>query len=219
MRNIYMLFQKAPLWSHWFLAERVVTLSITTAAHGFSSDHVQVCISYFKAFTNSCIFFHGRSQNTTLYRHMTFSPPVGCISEHANTKMAIGKRINITDFNIRLSRKNSICRNHWWCMFSSVGFSSCWLWSPQSLYILENHSSNRVTAALLSCFRELSQKNKHQISRGRKDVHQKTCDPHLVSIYVHTSDLSLLLLEDLWDYSRKCWKPYTESGKPGQNPI
>lgn len=78
-------------------------------------------------FSQTCVFFHGRSQNITLYRHMKymFSPPVRYISEHAKTKMAIGKRKDIsTDLNKKLSRKNNICRNHWWYKFSSVDISA-----------------------------------------------------------------------------------------------
>lgn len=92
-------------------------------------------------FSQTCIFFHGRSQNITLYRCMKymFSPPVGCISEHAKTMMAIGKRKAIsTVLNKKLSRKNNIYRNHRCYKFSSVKISApadCGHLSSSSYYL------------------------------------------------------------------------------------
>lgn len=101
-------------------------------------------------FSQNCVIFHGIPQNTTLHRYTKdmFSPSVGCISEHAKTKMALGNSKDVsTDLNEKLSRKDNISRNHWCCKFPSVEIlapAGCGHLS-WSLHVFKNHSSNEMT--------------------------------------------------------------------------
>lgn len=94
-----------------------------------------------------------------------------------------------TDLNKKLKvKKQYLQKPFWHCKFSPVGVSALAVCGHLRHRL---SSKNTVPTKLLwslyycplSHFRECRQKNKQQISR--KDVHQKTWDLHLTSIFVH----------------------------------